>query len=29
MGVKGRKKVEREFDRKIVINTYIEGIKKS
>ena len=28
MGLKGRKKVEKEFDRNIVINAYMEEIKK-
>ena len=28
MGLEGRKKVEREFDRRIVVNAYIEEIKK-
>ena len=27
MGKQGRKKVEREFDRNIVVNAYIEEIK--
>jgi galacturonosyltransferase len=28
MGVVGRQKVEKEFDRKLVVNTYLEEIEK-